>query len=138
MGNTFPDGLNLIFSTIPIAQDDLRETEVFKRPRLFLDHIGIDWRESDIVRAGFKSWAAALMNLDGDTTAWRKVGRCIAATSKSPRSASLSATATEWLRISLEFAFGQPKMNDFKAGCDLRPSMPASRNSVPTPQCCIP
>jgi hypothetical protein len=50
----FPDGLNLIFSTIPIAQDDLRETEYFKRPRPFLDHIGIDLREeSDTVRAGF-------------------------------------------------------------------------------------
>jgi hypothetical protein len=31
--------------------------------------------------------------------------------------------------IPLEFAFGPLKMNDFKAGCDLRPSMPALREA---------
>jgi hypothetical protein len=86
----FPGGLNLIFSTIPIAQDDLRETEDFKRPRPFLDHIGIDLREeSDIVRAGFKKLSSRADELGwGDTSRKAaKAGRSIAATSKSPRSA---------------------------------------------------
>ena len=85
----FPDGLNLIFSTIPIAQDDLRETEDFKRSRPFVDHIGIDLREeSDIVRAGFKKLSSRADELGwGHIAQGGKAGRSIAATSKSPRSA---------------------------------------------------
>jgi len=138
----FPDGLNLIFSTIPIAQDDLRETEDFKRPRPFLDHIGIDLREeSDIVRAGFKKLGGRADELGWGHIAQGGKGRPVSC-------CHIEVAEKRWVYppqqpngsgIPLEFAFGQLKMNDFKAGCDLRPSMPASReSSVPTSQCCIP
>jgi len=138
----FPDRLNLIFSTIPIAQDDLRETEDFKRPRPFLDHIGIDLREeSDIVRAGFKKLGGRADELGWGHIAQGGKGRPVYC-------CHIEVAEKRWVYpprqpngsgIPLEFAFGQLKMNDFKAGCDLRPSMPASReSSMPTPQCCIP
>jgi hypothetical protein len=138
----FPDGLNLIFSTIPIAQDDLRETEDFKRPRPFLDHIGIDLREeSDIVRAGFKKLSNRADELGWGHIAQGGKGRPVYC-------CHIEVAEKRWIYppprpngcgIPLEFAFGPLKMNDSKAGCDLRPSMPALREAfAPTPQCCVP
>ncbi len=50
----FPDGVNAIFSSIPVAQDNLAETEQNRRPRPHLDHMGIDMRrDNDIVKSGF-------------------------------------------------------------------------------------
>jgi hypothetical protein len=39
-----PGGINAIFSHIPVSADDLRECASSRRPRPFLDHIGIDVR----------------------------------------------------------------------------------------------
>ena len=138
----FPDGLNLIFSTIPIAQDDLRETEEFKRPRPFLDHIGIDLREeSDIVRAGFTELSRRADDLGWGHIAQDGKGRAVYC-------CQIEVSEKRWVYpprkpngsgIPLEFAFGPLKMNDLQAGCDLRPSSPVLREaSTPTPQCCVP
>lgn len=51
----FPSGMNLIFSSINVSEDDLRATlESQKRPKPFLDHYGIDLRaETPDVKATF-------------------------------------------------------------------------------------
>src|SRR6185436_10305161 len=42
----FPCGMNVIFSAIDISQNDLIEAKTnVKRPRPFLDHLGIDLRQ---------------------------------------------------------------------------------------------
>lgn len=137
----FPDGLNLIFSTIPIAQDDLRETEDAKRPRPFLDHIGIDMREeSDFVRAGF-----AKLGSRADELGWGHIPQ--GGKGRPVYCCHIEVAEKRWVYpprkphgsgIPLEFTFGPLKMNDFKAGCDLRPSSPViAEVTVPTPQCCV-
>jgi hypothetical protein len=54
----FPARINIIFSHIKVSQDELVETESNRRPRPFLDHMGIDLRdEAPQVRATFEELA---------------------------------------------------------------------------------
>src|SRR6056297_2975469 len=41
----FPGGVNLIFSSIVVSQDELAETCETRRKRPFVDHFGIDMRD---------------------------------------------------------------------------------------------
>jgi hypothetical protein len=60
------NGINLIFSSIAIAQDDLSETEQQQRKRPFVDHFGIDLRnESAEVKAEFDMVPAIAANSAG-------------------------------------------------------------------------
>ncbi len=122
----FPGGLNAIFSHIPVSQDELRETAATRRPRPFLDHIGIDLRdETATVRSAFDrlpdiagslEWSHASQGGD------RPVYCC-----------HVEVAEKHWLYpsdregragIPLEFAYGALKGNPGKMGCDLRPSDP--------------
>jgi hypothetical protein len=98
----------------------------------FVDHIGIDLREeSDIVRAGFKKLSNRADELGWGHIAQGGKGRPVYC-------CHIEVAEKRWIYppprpngsgIPLEFAFGPLKMNDFKAGCDLRPSMPALREA---------
>ncbi len=135
----FPDGLNAIFSSIPVAQDNLAETEANRRARPHVDHIGIDLRrETEVVlqefdgipeRAGELGWGHIPQGGQG-----RPVYCC-----------HIEVAAKHWVYppdaqgrpgIPLEFAYGPLKTNGEIAGCDLRPSSPVIHLAAGAKQGC--
>ncbi len=123
----FPDGLNMIFSSVPIAQDDYAESEQNPRVYPFVDHIGIDLRqETDVVREAF----GRLPN-KAEQLGWGHIPQ--GGKTRPVYCCHIEVAAKHWIYptrslttsgIPLEFAFGTLKFNDFKSGCDLRPSSP--------------
>ncbi len=124
----FPEGVNAIFSSIPVAQDNFAETPENRRPRPHLDHIGIDLRreEEEEVRAEFDRLperAAAL--------GWGHIPQ--GGNGRPVYCCHIEVEAKHWIyppdgaghrSIPLEFAYGPLKINDESVGCDLRPSSP--------------
>jgi diadenosine tetraphosphatase ApaH/serine/threonine PP2A family protein phosphatase len=122
---SFAGGINLIFSSIPIAEDDLLPGQAPPKP--FLDHMGIDLRrEIGIVRAAFDdvpliaSRAGWLEEPQGG--AGRAVSCCHA-----------HVAAKHWVyppddderwRRPIEMAFGPLRITAEMSGCDLRPIDP--------------
>jgi len=136
----YTDGVNLIFSSIPVSEDELVETECQRRSRPFLDHIGIDLRdESEHVKKVFSGitdraaaigWACVSQGSDG----------------KGVHCCHVEVQAKHWVfpsesspspQIPLEFAFGKLITNDVSGGCDLRPMDPIrkSREGVEISAC---
>ncbi|MCW5560186.1 MAG: hypothetical protein KIT22_20400, partial [Verrucomicrobiae bacterium] len=123
----FPDGVNAIFSSIPVAQDNLAETPENRRPRPHLDHLGIDLRqEQEPVKAGFDAVPERAGDLGWGHIPQGGKGRPVYC-------CHIEVAEKHWVYppegaghagIPLEFAFGHLKTNAFKAGCDLRPSSP--------------
>jgi len=118
----FASGMNLIFSSIAVSQDDLREPPDTRRPRPFLDHYGIDLRrETDEVRAVFDAAPARAATRGfahvAQGTADKRVFCC-----------HTSVERKHWLfvrgRPSVEIAYGALTVQGGKSGCDLRPSDP--------------
>lgn len=119
----FPGGANLIFSSINVSQDDLRETYDNRRARPFLDHVGIDLRdETPDVRAAFdavpKIAAERAYTHAAQGTPDKPVFCCH--TNVSLKHWVYPATSSP----AIEFAFGALKIDLAKSGCDLRPSDP--------------
>jgi hypothetical protein len=123
----FAGGLNLIFSSIPIAEDDKLADEP-GREKPFLDHAGIDLRrETGDVRAlfeGVPGTAAAL--------GWRHAPQ--GGAGKAVYCCHTEVSAKHWLYPPaaqagwdrpLEFAFGPLVLHGEAMGCDLRPIDPA-------------
>jgi len=132
--------VNLIFSSIPVSEDELLETECQRRSRPFLDHIGIDLRDETAeirrVFAGIRAtanehgWAVSSQG-DGQ----RGVHCChVEVQAKHWAFPHESSTSPQ---IPLEFAFGQLKVNEVSGGCDLRPMDPVRklRDNVQLPAC---
>lgn len=131
----FPGAINAIFSHIKVSQDELLETEANRRPRPFLDHIGIDLRdETEAVRktfdalpsvAGTLNWAHASQGGPD-----RPVYCCHVEVAEKhwlyppDEMAGESADESAHTGIPLEFAYGALKVNPDKMGCDLRPANP--------------
>ncbi|CAK9006084.1 Aspartyl/asparaginyl beta-hydroxylase (Aspartate beta-hydroxylase) (ASP beta-hydroxylase) (Peptide-aspartate beta-dioxygenase) [Durusdinium trenchii] len=121
-----PGGVNLIFSSIAVSQDDLAETECSRRARPFVDHFGIDLRsEADDVAALFQSipckakdagWALVSQGDSGGGV------HCCHVEVKAKY--WVYPTACSGSTIPLEFAFGELKVNPVSGGCDLRPMAP--------------
>ncbi len=130
-------GVNLIFSSIAISQDDLVETECSRRTRPFVDHFGIDLRsEADAVAATFET----IPNLAKDA-GWELASQggdkggvhCCHVEVKAKH--WVYPTACSGSSIPLEFAFGSLKVNPVSGGCDLRPMSPkraAAMGGAPT------
>jgi alkylhydroperoxidase/carboxymuconolactone decarboxylase family protein len=128
----FPGGINMIFSSIDISEDDMLDSEddMLDEPvdTPMLDHKGIDLRdEHDEVRALFD----AVPERAGEV-GWRHVPQggdgqpvycCHTEVSGKqwvyPEAGSAGQTRP------IEFAFGALEIHDSKMGCDLRPIDPA-------------
>jgi hypothetical protein len=128
----FQGGINVILSSINVSQDDLVETPCSRRPRPFVDHIGIDLRrESPDVEQRFES-VPELATGQG----WQHVPQ--GAPGKPVFCCHVEVGRKHWAYppdtpcapgIPLEFAFGTLKVNPVASGCDLRPARPGSAAS---------
>ena len=135
----FPGAINAIFSHIKVSQEELIETEANRRPRPFLDHMGIDLRqETADVRAAFdalpKVAAEEHLPLASQGGPDKPVFCC-----------HVEVAEKHWLYppdsdehpgIPLEFAYGALKVNPDKSGCDLRPADPNKVDPASLPACC--
>jgi len=123
----FPEGINLILSSLPVAEDDLLPSCAGRTPRPFLDHLGIDLRrETKGIRALFDSVPAQAEQL-----AWRHVAQ---GTHEKPvYCCHTSVGRKHWVYPvdgapfgrPIEFAYGPLTIHQGKMGCDLRPIDPA-------------
>jgi alkylhydroperoxidase/carboxymuconolactone decarboxylase family protein len=135
----FPGGLNLIFSDIPIAQDDLLP-DAHRRARPFLDHYGIDLRqETTEVRAAFDA-VPGLARAGG----WRHVqqggpGQPVYCCHVEVGVKHWAYPAAgRWTRP-VEFAYGPLKIHPgTDMGCDLRPVDPAHPQAALAQACALP
>ncbi|NND75594.1 MAG: hypothetical protein HKN44_11370 [Ilumatobacter sp.] len=121
---SFTGGLNMIFSSYTLAQDDLIPGAV-QRQKPFVDHIGLDLRdEGPSTRAHFEAIPDVAVR-----SGWRHKNQagpvycCYAEVGEKnwayPPEGALGA------RRPVEFAFGNLKVYDSHVGCDLRPIDPA-------------
>lgn len=123
----FPGAINAIFSHIKVSQDELIETPKNRRPRPFLDHIGVDLRdETAAVRQTFDALPAVAVTLNWAHASQGGVDRPVYC-------CHVEVAEKHWLYppdegertgIPLEFAYGPLKVNPDKMGCDLRPANP--------------
>lgn len=125
----FPGAVNAIFSHIKVSQEELLETEATRRPRPFLDHIGIDLRDetAPVVRDAFDALPTVAGELDWKLASQGGPGRPVYC-------CHVEVAEKHWLYppdddsghpgIPLEFAYGALKVNPDKSGCDLRPADP--------------
>ncbi len=125
----FPGGINLIFSSIPISQDELRDAS-HAPEKMFLDHIGIDLRN---VNADSTKLFDALPN-EANRRGWGHVSQ--GDTNRPVYCCHIEVGRKHWIypedtytksnarAMPLEFALGELKLNDASSGCDLRPSDP--------------
>jgi hypothetical protein len=129
-------GVNFIFSSIPIAQDDgIPGAVALAKP--FMDHVGIDMRdEADATRQAFDGLVARIAELG-----WRRVTQegpvhCCHTQVKSKHWAYPPECWRGWRRP-IEFAFGTLVVFDKIMGCDLRPIDPGHPlASAGAPACC--
>lgn len=123
----FDGGVNVIFSSIPVAEDDMLAGEP-SLPGARLDHKGIDLRAQD------QATRAAFDNVEGVAAerGWRHVGQggggtpvycCHTEVSEKHWVYPVAGDAGQHRPI--EVAFGDLKIHESKMGCDLRPIDPA-------------
>ena len=122
----FAGGINMIFSSIPISEDDML-SDVPPGPPAVLDHKGIDLRlESPAVRAIFDAVPVVASQRD-----WRHVGQ--GGNGTPVYCCHTEVEEKHWVYPNLddagqsrpiEFAFGELVIHDSKMGCDLRPIDP--------------
>ncbi len=135
---TFDGGVNLIFSSIDVSEDDLVETPCARRVRPFVDHIGIDMRrEADEVRSTFDALPAQAEKNGMSHVAQGGPNRPVYC-------CHVEVGRKHWIYpsgtpcapgIPLEFAFGALKMNAESSGCDLRPAQPGTAASGASAKC---
>ncbi|GAA1953792.1 arsenosugar biosynthesis-associated peroxidase-like protein [Amycolatopsis minnesotensis] len=123
----FPGGINMIFSSIPISEDDMLPGAEAPS-RAVLDHKGVDLRgETGDVREIFdgvpgaaaeNGWRHVPQGGDGDP-----VYCCH--TEVSGKHWVFPGGNTAGQRRPIEFAYGGLVLHDAKMGCDLRPIDPA-------------
>lgn len=122
----FPGGINMIFSSIDISEDDLLPGSAPAMP--VMDHKGIDLRtETPEVRAVFDA-VPSIAAAQG----WRHVGQggdgtpvYCCHTEVEEKHWVYPATGQSAHSRPIEVAFGELKIHDSKMGCDLRPIDPA-------------
>jgi hypothetical protein len=137
----FPGDINAIFSHIQVSQEELLETEDDRRPRPFLDHIGIDLRdETPAVRQAFDALPDLAHSLNVGLASQGGPDRPVYC-------CHVEVAEKHWLYppdvnghpgIPLEFAYGALKVNPDKSGCDLRPANPEKVDPASIPCCGIP
>jgi hypothetical protein len=131
----FCGGINMIFSSIPVAADDLVEGAVMT-PKPFMDHAGLD------IRCEEPSHRAVFDAIPGQAAAggWRTVAqsgpvRCCHTVVAGKHWVYPPASLTGWRRP-IEIAFGALKVFDGSMGCDLRPMDPVHSLAGSSTRCC--
>lgn len=133
----FEGGVNMIFSSINVAQDDL-VASLPKRAKPVLDHIGVDLRrENEDVRRVFDQ-----INAEAARLGWSHASQ--GAPGKPVYCCHIEVAAKHWVYphgcsrhfSPIEFAFGPLKINPNQAGCDLRPMDPSNPEADRAPSCC--
>lgn len=126
----FPGGINLIFSSIPIAEDDnIEGLETPAKP--FMDHAGIDLRdESKEVHDEFQSIPSV-----AETADWRRRSQGSAFDGKPVYCCHTEVSGKHWVyppedyaprwTRPIEFQYGELRIHGDAMGCDLRPIDPA-------------
>lgn len=133
----FPEGVNLIFSSIAVSQDELADKDgSSRRPRPFVDHFGIDMRaETPDVEQSFAAIPALAEKLG-----WGHVPQ--GGPERGVHCCHVEVKRKHWVyprdetQIPLEFAFGKLKMNPTSGGCDLRPTDPQRATGGKPSSCC--
>lgn len=135
----FPAGVNVIFSSIPVAEEDRLPTA---RPITIpvLDHVGFDLRkETDSVRRRFDAIAESAAR-----NGWCTVGQgggarpvlCCHTQVNEKRWVYPPSGLAAWTRP-LEFAFGPLVVTEASMGCDLRPIDPSDARAREASACCV-
>lgn len=136
----FPGNVNVILSAIDISQDDLIEArQGTKKPRPFLDHVGIDLRqETDPVHHFFDAIPYLASKAGWPTVSQGGGGKAVFC-------CHVQVSAKHWvyprgsqtgLSIPLEFAYGPLVVSETQSGCDLRPADPQTIPAGMTVSCC--
>ncbi len=122
----FDGGINLIFSSIPIAEEDAL-TE-YPRPTLpFLDHVGIDLRrELGVVRAVFDDTPELARRAGWSLKTQGGAGRAVFCCHSQVAQKHWIYPPLEGARVKfpIELAFGPLVIGEETNGCDLRPIDP--------------
>jgi hypothetical protein len=122
----FPAGINAIFSSIPVAEED-RLVDVSAPIKPFLDHAGVDMRKkTGAVRGQFDSIPEIAARLG-----WRHVAQ--GGAGGAVYCCHTQVSEKHWVyppdragfARPLEFAFGPLVVHAASMGCDLRPMDPA-------------
>jgi len=138
----FAPGVNFIFSSVPVAEDDrLPGAAAVTEP--FLDHAGVDLRRETVaVRREFDAVAEV-----AERNGWRSLAQggadravyCCHTQVNEKRWVYPPADLSAWTRP-LEFAFGPLVVHANSMGCDLRPMDPGRSRAQESPQraapCC--
>lgn len=129
----FPAGVNLIFSSIVVSQEELAETDQTRRKRPFVDHFGIDLRdESENVKRLFDTIPQISAKLGWEEVPQGEDGQGV-------HCCHVEVSEKHWVfpgptapapQVPMEFAFGSLKVNEVSGGCDLRPMSPARRKTM--------
>ena len=121
----FPGGINLIFSSIPIADEDQLSDPRPSKP--FVDHFGIDLRrEVGLVRALFEDTPGVARRAGWPSKSQGGGGRqvfCCHSMVAEKYWVYPPAEGSRWTRP-LEFAYGPLQISQEMNGCDLRPIDP--------------
>lgn len=127
--------INMIFSSIPIAEDDnIPGAVTLSKP--FLDHVGIDMRdESALTKSAFDEIPGRSAELG-----WREATQagpvhCCHTEVKEKHWVYPPDGVATWRRP-IEFAFGTLQVFTENMGCDLRPIDPAHPLAAQVSPCC--
>lgn len=129
---SFSHGINMIFSSIPIAKEDLishltNTTGVIKKSKPFVDHVGIDIRlESEANSNVFKKLPCIGKNAEWAHVPQGEAGNGVHCchVEVSYKHWFFPPKSSKWTRP-IEIAYGKLKINEKAMGCDLRPMDPA-------------
>jgi len=120
---SYHSGINVIFSSFPISQDDLIAGGGLTKP--FVDHLGVDLRDESVAtRAAFDTIPTRAAEVG-----WRHVHQAAPLyccyTACSEKHWVYPPTRAPQGYRPIEFAFGTLRKFDSNMGCDYRPIDPA-------------
>jgi hypothetical protein len=124
----FDSGINLIFSSVAVAEEDLLPDVTVEKP--FTDHVGVDLRrETGVVRAAYDDVPELARRVGWRHVAQGGRGRAVYCCHAQVAEKHWVFPATEgptgalWTRP-IEFAYGALIVTEEMLGCDLRPIDP--------------
>jgi diadenosine tetraphosphatase ApaH/serine/threonine PP2A family protein phosphatase len=132
----FPGGINMIFSSIPIAEEDQLTDP--RPPKPFVDHFGIDLRrETGIVRALYEDTPGLARRAGWPVKSQGGIGRpvfCCHSTVAEKFWVYPPPEGSRWTHP-LEFAYGPLEISQEMNGCDLRPIDPRHPSAAEVVAC---